>query len=263
MSASRRHCARSTSARASRSRGAPSWAPRTRSTRLRDLEGMAAGLASRDLFALYDRSVAHDGVFERGHNGVGALLRLPPLRAQGRHARGEGGERSRLPSRTSCPSTARTPCSSRIPPRIVGRQVTEALDARPESEDFPAYYSKARMAYAEKMAIEELPKAVLAGIRAEQERLLDSFGWTTLRVEDRAGEVVDMCGDALSPLRGGPGQGRSLSARSGQPSPSGGPSAFYDFDVRTDGEYPPDVDGRTRPLLRLRQGRAQGPGPRG
>ena len=40
-------------------------------SRLRDLEGIASGLASRDLFALYDRRIAHDGVFEADINESG------------------------------------------------------------------------------------------------------------------------------------------------------------------------------------------------
>jgi len=41
--------------------------------RLRDLEGIASGLASRDLFALYDRTIAHDGIFEEDINLVRML----------------------------------------------------------------------------------------------------------------------------------------------------------------------------------------------
>jgi hypothetical protein len=97
------------------------------------------------------------------------------------------------------------------------------------------------MAYAEKMAVEELPKAVLAGIRADQERILDSFGWTSLRVQDKEGELVEVCGDAyklsadalaaIEPYR------TIWSAFVGA-----GPEAFYDFEIRTDGEYAADID---------------------
>ena len=209
-------------------------------TLLRDLEGLAAGLASRDLFALYDRIVAHDGVFSEDIAGSGRYYAYLVFELKG--ATPEEKEATLAASLEDLLSQyGKDAVLSKIPPRIVGRQVTEALTLRPESEDFPAYYSKVRMAYAEKMAIEELPKAVLAGIRAEQERLLDGYDWTTLRVEDRAGEVVDVCGDLY--LLSAEGLGKADPYRLvWETFAERGPERFYDFDVLTDGEYPPDIE---------------------
>jgi hypothetical protein len=210
-------------------------------SRLRDLEGIASGLASRDLFALYDRRIAHDGVFQEDINQSGRYFAylLYELKG-GTPEEKEAKLAAALEDLVS--QYGKDAVLSRIPASVSGRQVTESLVLRPESDDYPAYYSKARMAYAEKMALDELPKAVLAGIRADQERLLDSFGWTTLRVQESGSEIADVCGDAylltaagmaaIDPYRA------IWTALVDQ-----GPEAFYDFEVRTDGEYPPDVDG--------------------
>ena len=228
--------------------------------RLADLEGIAAGLSSRDLFALYDRTIAHDGVFEEDLNQTGRYYAY--LRFELKGTTPEEKEANLATALGDIVSQyGKDAVLSKIPPLINGRQVTEALTLRPENEDYPAYYSKSRMSYAEKMAEGELPKAVLAGIRAEQERLLDSFGWTTLCVQDRKGELVDICGDAYL-----------LSAESlGAVDPyraiwsafvAEGPEAYYDFEVRTDGEYPPDIDealGRYYAYVRANlKGQAQG-----
>lgn len=208
--------------------------------RLADLEGMATGLSSRDLFALYERTIAHDGVFEADINESGRYYAY--LRYELKGTTPEEKEANLAASLEDLVSQyGKDAVLSKIPSIINGRQVTEAITLRPESDDYPAYYSKSRMSYAEKMAVDELPKAVLAGIRAEQERLLDSFDWTTVRVQDRAGELVDICGDVYL-----------LSAKSlAEIDPyrsiwsalvTEGPEAFYDFEVRIDGEYPPDID---------------------
>ena len=208
--------------------------------RLRDLEGIASGLASRDLFALYDRSIAHDGVFDEDIHGSGRyyaylLYELKGTTPEDREAKLTAALEDLVSQ------YGKDAVLSRIPARIAGRQVTESLTLRPEPDDYPAYYSKARMSYAEKMALDELPKAVLAGIRADQERLLDSFGWTTVRVQDTGGELADICGDAY--LLSAEGLGivdpyRAIWAAT----VSGGGDRLYDFDVRTDGEYAVDVD---------------------
>jgi hypothetical protein len=208
--------------------------------RLRDLEGIATGLASRDLFALYDKSVAHDGVFDEDIGGSGRYYAYLLFELKG--ATPEERE-SRLAAALEdlVSHYGKDAVLSKVPARIAGRQVTEGLVLRPESEDFPAYYSKARMSYAEKMALDELPKAVLAGVRAEQERLLDGFGWTTLRVEDRGGEVAEICGDLYLLSPGGLGKAdpyRVIWASF----LDGGADRLYDFEVRTDGEYPSDSD---------------------
>jgi hypothetical protein len=209
--------------------------------RLRDLEGIAAGLASRDLFALYDKGIAHDGVFDEDINASGRYYAYLTFELKGiTPEEKEAKLAAALEDLVS--QYGKDAVLSRIPARIAGRQVTEGLTLRPESEDFPAYYSKARMAYAEKMALTELPKAVLAGFRDDQERLLDSFGWTTVRVQAAGGEVAEICGDAymlsaeglaaVDPYRAIWSAFVDL-----------GPEAFYDFEVRIDGEYPPDIDG--------------------
>jgi hypothetical protein len=209
--------------------------------RLRDLEGLASGLASRDLFALYDRKIAHDGVFSEDINESGRYYAYLQFELKGLTP--EEKEANLVAALEDLVSQyGKDAVLERIPKSVSGRQVTEGLTIRPEPEDYPAYYSKARMFYAEKMAVEELPKAVLSGIRADQERLLDSFGWTTLRVQDKEGELAEICGDiyllsadglaAIDPYRS------IWTAFLSQ-----GGEAFYDFEVRTDGEYPPDVDG--------------------
>jgi hypothetical protein len=209
-------------------------------SRLRDLEGIAAGLASRDLFALYDRRFAHDGVFEEDMTQSGRYYGYLLYELKGATPEEkEAGLSAALEDLVS--QYGKDPVLSRIPRRIAGRQITEALTLRPESEDFPAYYSKARMSYAEKMALEELPKAVLAGIRADQERLLDSFAWTTLRVQESGTELAEICGDAYLLTAEGLAAVdpyRSIwTALLDQ-----GSEAFYDYEIRTDGEYQPDID---------------------
>jgi hypothetical protein len=209
--------------------------------RLRDLEGIAAGLGSRDLFSLYDRSFAHDGVFDADMHGSGRYYAYLLYELKGATPE-ERDERLVAALEDLVTQYGKDAVVSRIPGRIAGRQISEALTLRPESEDFPSYYSKSRMAYAEKMALDELPKAVLAGIRADQERLLDSFGWTTVRVQERKGRVADICGDAYLLSEQGLAlvePYRAVWARLVET----GPERLYDFEVRTDGEYPPDLDG--------------------
>jgi hypothetical protein len=208
--------------------------------RLRDLEGIVSGLASRDLFALYDRRIAHDGVFDEDIHGSGRYYGYLLYELKG--ATPEDQEANLVAALADLVSQyGKDAVLSRIPARIAGRQVTEALTLRPESDDFPAYYSKARMAYAEKMALDELPKAVVAGFRADQERLLDSFGWTTVRVQDKGGEVAEVCGDAYLLSAEGLGAADPYLAIWAFLAAKGG-DELYDFEVRTDGEYPPDVD---------------------
>lgn len=208
--------------------------------RLRDLEGIASGLASRDLFALYDRSIAHDGVFEEDIQGSGRyyaylLYELKGITPEDR----EASLAAALEDLVS--QYGKDAVLSRIPSRIAGRQVTESLTLRPEADDYPSYYSKARMSYAEKMAVDELPKAVLAGLRADQERLLDSFGWTTVRVQDKDGELIDICGDAYLLSKEARGIADPYRAIWAAVLEAGG-EAFYDFEVRTDGEYAIDAN---------------------
>ncbi len=208
--------------------------------RLRELEGIAEGLASRDLFALYDRRILHDGVFEEDIHASGRYYAYLDYELKGATPE----ERETLLAAALedlVTQYGRDAVLGRIPPRIKGRQVTEGLVVRPEVEDFPSYYSKLRSAYAEKMILDELPKAVLAPIRAEQERLLDSFGWTTVRVQDPSGEVVEVCGDAYVVADAGLAAVEpyrkiwdSMVAK--------GPASFYDLEVATDGEYAPDSD---------------------
>ncbi|HET7839028.1 MAG TPA: hypothetical protein VFL04_04670 [Rectinemataceae bacterium] len=208
--------------------------------RLRELEGIAEGLASRDLFALYDRRILHDGVFEEDIHASGRYYAYLDFELKGATPE----ERENLLATALedlVTQYGKDAVLGRIPPRVQGRQVTEGLVVRPEVDDYPSYYSKTRMAYAEKMAADELPKAVLAPIRAEQERLLDSFGWTTVRVQDPTGQVVEVCGDAYVVSEAG------LAAigpylRIWETLVDRGPEAFYDLAVATDGEYAPDPE---------------------
>jgi hypothetical protein len=201
--------------------------------RLRDLEGIASGLASRDLFELYDRSFAHDGAFDADSSGSGRYYAYLLYELKG--ATPEDREASLAAALQDLVAQyGKDAALSRIPARICGRQITEALTLRPEPDEYPAYYSKARMAYAEKMALEEVPKAVLAGIRGDQERLLDSFGWTTVRVQDKEGEVVDICGDAY--LLSAEGRARIEPYRAIWAALlEAGCDKYYDFEVMMDG----------------------------
>ncbi len=207
---------------------------------LRDLEGIIAGLLSRDLFALYERTVAHDGVFDEDIHGSGRyyayfLFELRGITPEEKEALLEKALEDLVAQ------YGKDAVLKRIPERITGRQITEALTVRPEPDEFPAFYSKARTAYAEKMAVDELPKAVIAPFRAEEERILESFDWTTVRVQDARGEVIDVCGDAYALSSDG--------LKSVEPYRSiwaafidAGPESFYDIEVRTDGVYPSDLD---------------------
>jgi len=208
--------------------------------RLRDLEGIAAGLSSRDLFALYDKSFGNDGVFDEDMHASGRYYAY--LRYELKGATPEDREASLVAALEDLITQyGKDAVISRIPARIDGRQISEAITLRPDPDDFPAYYSKSRMAYAEKMILDELPKAVLAGIRADQERLLDSFGWTTLRVQDKAGTVVDICGDAYLLSEQGLAHAEPYRAIWAA-LVDGGCEKLYDFEVRTDGEYAADID---------------------
>jgi hypothetical protein len=209
-------------------------------SRLRDLEGIIAGLSSRDLFELYDRSVAHDGVFDEDIRGSGRYYAYLLFELKG--ATPEEKESALAAALEDLVAQyGKDAVLARIPARIAGRQVTEALTIRPEAEDFPSFYSKARVAYAEKMALDELPKAVVAGIREDQERILDSFDWTSVRIEDAGGEVVDICGDAYA-LSGKGAEAIAPYREIWASFAEAGSEGFYDIEVRTDGEYPPDVD---------------------
>jgi hypothetical protein len=209
-------------------------------SRLRDLEGIVAGLLSRDLFELYDRGVAHDGVFDEDIKGSGRYYAYLLFELKG--ATPEEKEAALAKSLEDLMAQyGKDAVLGRIPGRIEGRQVSEALTVRPEPDEFPAFYSKARTAYAEKMALEELPKAIAAGFREDQERILDSFDWTTVRIEEAGGEVTEICGDAYALSDAG--------ARAVEPYREiwasfveAGPDGLYDIEVRTDGEYPPDLD---------------------
>ncbi|HTX72391.1 MAG TPA: hypothetical protein VMC79_06150 [Rectinemataceae bacterium] len=208
--------------------------------RLGELESIAEGLSSRDLFALYDRVIAHDGVFDEDINASGRYYAYLAFELKG--VTPEERE-SLLASALGdlVEKHGKDAVLKHIPARVVGRQVTESLTLRPEFDDYPAYYSKARMAYAEKMALEELPKAVLASIRGEQERLLDAYAWTTVRVQEGGTECVGICGDAYCLDAAG--------VKSVEPYQQiwaalteEGPERYYTIDVMTDGEYPADLD---------------------
>jgi hypothetical protein len=208
--------------------------------RLGELEGIAASLSSRDLFALYDKVIAHDGLFDEDINTSGRYYAYLAFELKG--ATPEEKE-NLLASAIGelVEKYGKDAVLKYIPQRIAGRQITESLTIRPENEDYPAYYSKSRTVYAERMAQDELPKAVLAGVRAEQERVLDAYAWTTVRVQDPAGECIDVCGDAyvlstagveaVEPYR------EIWAALVAE-----GPERFYDIEIATDGEYPVDAD---------------------
>jgi hypothetical protein len=214
--------------------------PEDAMARLRDLEGIAAGLASRDLFALYDRRIAHDGVFDEDINASGRYYAYLAFELKG--ATPEDRETVLAAALEDLVAQYGKDAVLRyIPARIAGRQVTESITVRPEPDDFPAYYSKSRMAYAEKMALDELPKAVLAALRADEERVLDAYGWTSVRVQDPSGTCVDICGDAYVLSAAGMEAIEPYRALWSALVASG-PEEFYDIDVAIDGEYPADID---------------------
>jgi len=208
--------------------------------RLGELEGIAAALSSRDLFGLYDKVIAHDGLFDEDINASGRYYAYLAFELKGTTPE----EKENLLASALgelVEKYGKDAVLKYIPSRVAGRQITESLTIRPEPDEFPAYYSKTRTVYAERMAQEELPKAVLAGLRSEQERALDAYAWTTVRVQDPAGECLDVCGDvyvlskagaeAVAPYR------EIWAALMAE-----GPERFYDIDIATDGEYPVDPD---------------------
>ncbi|MGO8695896.1 MAG: hypothetical protein ACLQMF_19715 [Rectinemataceae bacterium] len=208
--------------------------------RLGELEGIAASLSSRDLFALYDKVVAHDGIFDEDINASGRYFAYLAFELKGTTPE----EKENLLASTLgelVEKYGKDAVLKYVPKRIAGRQITESLTLRPENEEYPAYYSKTRTAYAERMAQEELPKAVLAGLRSEQERLLDAYAWTTVRIQDAAGKCTDICGDAYVLSKAGI-EAVEPYREIWTALATGGPERFYEIEIATDGEYPVDAD---------------------
>jgi hypothetical protein len=115
---------------------------------------------------------------------------------------------------------------------------------RPENDDYPNFDSKARLAYAEKMAAEEVPEAVLDGIREKEDAILDAYVWYPLVVSDVKGKLIDLCGDVYLIPEAALGWAGSY-AELWNALVEKGVAEFYDLDIATDGVYPADEHNQT------------------
>jgi hypothetical protein len=214
--------------------------------RLAALEELAKALRGTDLAGLYARRIAHDGVhvddiYHSGRYYAYFEFELKGMTPEEKRA-GLSSALAPLVERFGADEVL-----GRFPERIKGRQVTEDLSIRPENEDFPSYYSAMRTSYAEKMAAEELPKAIVGRVREEADAILDKYSWTSLFVPasgsipaaGKGSELVDLCGNAyLIPTD----KKRILESLSAvwEDMVSGGVDKRYDVAIAHDGEYPKD-----------------------
>jgi hypothetical protein len=173
-------------------------APEEAREKLARLEALAEAVKDFDVFSAYERSIAHDGLHEDDiyHSGrYYAYLRyeLPGLTPE---------EKEKRFAETLAPlieKFSKEEVERIFPPVIKGRQVTENLMLRPENDDYASYYSRTRTNYAEKMALEEIPKTVITLVREQQEAVLNSFHWDVFYVLGNAriegGELLELCGN--------------------------------------------------------------------
>jgi hypothetical protein len=212
--------------------------PAEATARLRELEDIAAGLAQRDILSLYDKTIAHDGVFPEDIYQSGRYYAY--LRFELKGMTPEEKEENLVRALDDIVQKhGKDAVLKYVPPVIKGRQVTENLMVRPEVEDFPSYYSKMRMAYAERMAVDEVPRVALAAIRDEQESVLSQYSWTTVRIVDADGIPTELCGNMYLAAE----KTRKLILpyeRLWALIMERGPESFYDVSIANDGEYPID-----------------------
>jgi hypothetical protein len=212
--------------------------PEEATSRLRELEDIAAGLAQRDILSLYDKTIAFDGIFPEDIYQSGRYYAYLLFELKGTTPEEKEENLVRVLD-DIVQKHGKDAVLKYVPPIIKGRQVTENLVVRPEVEDFPSYYSKMRMTYAEKMAVDEIPRAVIAGIRGEQESILSRYSWTTIRIIDADGTPTELCGNVYLAAEGT----RKLILpyeKLWELILERGTESFYDISIANDGEYPVD-----------------------
>lgn len=207
---------------------------------IRELELIISELGRVDIISLYERSVAFDGVHEEDiyHSGrYYAYLRFE-LRGQTPEDKAAGLVAA-YPDFSA--KFGKERLLSYFPNVIKGRQVTENLVIRPDNDDYPSYFSKTRSAYAERMAIVEVPKAVLDRVRSEEDGILDRHDWTTVHMvgEAQGGELAELCGnvyilpkDAAERIKPWQALWKELTSQ--------GADRYYDVAICLDGAYPAD-----------------------
>jgi hypothetical protein len=210
---------------------------------LSSLQHLAEALRKTDIMGLYERSIAHDGLHDEDIYGSGRHFAYFLFELKGQSS----ADKERLLSEALGPLVqkfGREEVLPLFPPRIKGRQVTQNLSVRPENDDYPNFYSKARLAYAEKMAVEEVPEAVLDRIRDKEDAILDAYEWYPLLVSDVKGKLIDLCGDVYLVPEAALGWAGSY-AEVWNALVERGVGEFYDLDLATDGVYPADEHNQT------------------
>lgn len=211
-------------------------------TKAAKLEELALEMKELDLFTLYNKTIAFDGLHDEDINNFGrffAYLRfeLKGITPDEKRAALEEN------AKTLVEHFGYDVIKQYIPDVIKGRQVTDNLTIRPENEDYPSYYSKMRMQYAEKMALEELPKHIIIGIRNDQEVLVNKYDWdvvyTTEPLPEKIGNAIEACNTVY--IVGSDAEKQiSLFAELWNLTLKNGIENFYDIKINHDGAYPED-----------------------
>jgi hypothetical protein len=207
------------------------------------LTKLSDALGKAGIMGLYERTIAHDGLHDEDIYGSGRHYAYFLFELKGQSPQ----DKERLLSEALAAviqQFGRDEVLPLFPPRIKGRQVTQNLSVRPENDDYPNFYSKSRMSYAEKMAVDEVPDAVLDRIREKQDRILDAYDWYPLMVADPRGKVLELCGDVyLVPDAAVAAVGPYAEAWNALVDK--GVEGFYDIDIATDGVYPADENNQS------------------
>jgi len=202
------------------------------------LERLSQSLMQTGIIGLYERTIAHDGLHDEDIYGSGRHFAYFLFELKGQSPQ----DKERILAETLAPQIqqfGRDEVLPLFPARIKGRQVTQNLSVRPEDDDYPNFYSKSRTAYAEKMAAEEVPEAVLDRIRQKQDTILDGYDWYPLLVADVKGKLIEVCGDMyLLPESALAAAG--VYAELWSTLMEKGVEGFYDISIATDGVYPAD-----------------------
>ena len=207
--------------------------------RLRDLESIASGLAGRDLFALYERSVAHDGVFEEDIAGSGRyyaylLYELKGTTPEDREAKLAAALEDLVSE------YGKDAIVSRIPARIAGRQVTESLTFVPSPTTTPPTIPRRAWPMPRKWPWTSCPRpSSRASGPTRSASSTPSAGRPCGYAIGTASLRTSAATPTSSPRR--PSPWSNPTARSGRPR-SRWRRRVLRFRMRTDGEYPADVD---------------------
>lgn len=161
------------------------------------LENLCTRLKSKDLLSLYNKREAYDGKHDDDISHSGRYFAYFLYELKGMTPEEKKANLEELLSDIISEFGYDTMIKY-IPDIQKGRQITESLSLRPENEDYPSYFSKTRLSYAEKMSVEEIPKAIIAGIRKDQETILNDFDWTVVYTEESLPEKIsgltEFCG---------------------------------------------------------------------